>query len=491
MRWLATLAAITLIALAIAPGCTSVLDVDFGAAHPADTDASAGEAGTSPGSHTAGCETKTCAAQGFECGTQSDGCSATLDCGACSPDKDCVTGKCTCRPTTCATLGAQCGTVNDGCGGALDCGKCAAGQACEDGKCVCKSTTCADQGANCGNIPDGCSNTLSCGTCSGATPNCGGGGPNKCGANPCSPKSCAAQGKNCGTISDGCGGTLNCGGCSSGTCGGGGTANVCGCTPITCAQAGATCGSIGDGCGGTLNCGGCTSGYACNGSHTCTCSPTSCAAQGKNCGTISDGCSGTLNCGSCTSPDSCGGSGAANVCGCTPDNCDVYGCGNHPDGCGGTLYCGTCGGTCLVAGTSITMADGSTRPIEAVRVGDRVQSVDHATGRLVTATVTATRQHGPEGSADGIVVVNGKLRATRNHPIRVGGVVLRMEQLKVGDELTRLGTVTAGASALAQPSTVETIAIEPGGVRTYDIRVDGPGNYFADSVNVLIKPEPL
>jgi hypothetical protein len=50
----------------------------------------------------------------------------------------------------------------------------------------------------------------------------------------CTPTTCAAQGKNCGSIADGCGGTLSCGSCSPTppqTCGGGGTANVCGCTP--------------------------------------------------------------------------------------------------------------------------------------------------------------------------------------------------------------------------------------------------------------------
>ena len=93
----------------------------------------------------------------------------------------------------------------------------------------------------------------------------------------CTPTTCAAQGKNCGSISNGCGGTLSCGNCTSPqTCGGGGTANVCG--------------------GGS-------------------CTPTTCAAQGKNCGSISNGCGGTLSCGNCTSPQTCGGGGTANVCG--------------------------------------------------------------------------------------------------------------------------------------------------------------------------------
>src|SRR4051794_23133352 len=42
---------------------------------------------------------------------------------------------------------------------------------------------------------------------------------------------------------------------------------------------------------------------------------------------------------------------------------------------------------CLVEGTRVTMADGSTKPIEQVRVGDEVLSA-HGSGRFVSATVT-------------------------------------------------------------------------------------------------------
>ncbi len=84
---------------------------------------------------------------------------------------------------------------------------------------------------------------------------------------PCTPTTCAARGASCGSISNGCGGTLQCGNCAgSETCGGGGTANVCGCVPKTCAQLSATCGSVSDGCGGTLDCGGCSdAGATCGG----------------------------------------------------------------------------------------------------------------------------------------------------------------------------------------------------------------------------------
>mgnify|MGYP000091301722 CR=1 FL=1 len=73
--------------------------------------------------------------------------------------------------------------------------------------------TCASVGANCGMIPDGCGNMLSCGTC-GAGENCGGGGPNVCGADPCQPFTCQQQQATCGDLSDGCGGFLSCGDCA-------------------------------------------------------------------------------------------------------------------------------------------------------------------------------------------------------------------------------------------------------------------------------------
>jgi MYXO-CTERM domain-containing protein len=143
----------------------------------------------------------------------------------------------------------------------------------------------------------------------------------------CTPATACPSGQNCGTAADGCGGILNCGTCTAPqTCGGGGTANVCGCTPAT----------------------------ACSG--------------GQNCGTASDGCGGTLTCGTCASPQTCGGGGKANVCGCTPATACPSGqtCGTASDGCGGTLTCGTCaagetctGTTCMPSGSSSSSTSSS------------------------------------------------------------------------------------------------------------------------------------
>ncbi len=124
-----------------------------------------------------------------------------------------------CTPTTCAALGKDCGTVSDGCGGTLDCGTCGPGQVCTSNVC-CTPTTCGALGKDCGTVSDGCGGTLTCGTC---------GTGQVCASNLCcTPTTCGALGKNCGTIPDGCGGTLTCGACGSGqTC----VSNVCAASP--------------------------------------------------------------------------------------------------------------------------------------------------------------------------------------------------------------------------------------------------------------------
>ncbi len=287
-----------------------------------------------------------------------------------------------CTPETCASLSAQCGEVPDGCDGVLACGSCPAGQACGAAGAhlcgtiasPCVPTTCQAAGKSCGPILDGCGGILACGDCPEGETCSGGGVANVCGVPRCRPTTCEAVGAECGRIGDGCGGALECGTCATGqTCGGGGTANVCGvappppCQPTTCEALGATCGRMGDGCGGTLECGTCPTGQTCGGGGTANvcgapppppCQPTTCAAAGASCGPLPDGCGRTLECGTCPTGQTCGGGGTANVCGapppppCQPTTCAAAGasCGPLPDGCGGILECGTCpeGQTCRI-----------------------------------------------------------------------------------------------------------------------------------------------
>jgi hypothetical protein len=111
-----------------------------------------------------------------------------------------VSGTTTCA--TCASLGKNCGTVSNGCGGSLNCGTCTSPQTCGGGGTAnvcgatssCTPTTCAAQGKNCGSISDGCGGALTCGSCT-SPQTCGGGGA----ANVCGGGSSSGGGGN-GTL---------------------------------------------------------------------------------------------------------------------------------------------------------------------------------------------------------------------------------------------------------------------------------------------------
>ena len=108
------------------------------------------------------------------------------------------------------------------------------------------ATFCSRLGKNCGSVSGtdncGAARTATCGTCT-SPQTCGGGGTaNVCGSPACTSESnatfCTRLAKNCGSVTgtDNCGNsrTAGCGSCvSPKTCGGGGTANVCGAAPTT------------------------------------------------------------------------------------------------------------------------------------------------------------------------------------------------------------------------------------------------------------------
>jgi hypothetical protein len=73
----------------------------------------------------------------MNCGTNTDGCGGTLDCGTCPSGETCANNVCSaaCVPRTCAQLGINCGTAPDGCGGTLNCGGCRKNRTCVNNVC--------------------------------------------------------------------------------------------------------------------------------------------------------------------------------------------------------------------------------------------------------------------------------------------------------------------------------------------------------------------
>lgn len=87
---------------------------------------------------------------------------------------------------------------------------------------------------------------------------------------------------------------------------------------------------------------------------------------------------------------------------------------------------------CLLAGTLIKMADGSTKPIETVRAGDQVIAYSDLTTNLKTSEVVSV--HAPY-NVEYYFIINKQIRITENHPVMSNGSWISVGELKVGDVL--------------------------------------------------------
>ncbi|KKW01415.1 MAG: Cell surface protein [Parcubacteria group bacterium GW2011_GWA2_48_9] len=219
---------------------------------------------------------------------------------------------------------------------------------------------------------------------------------------------------------------------------------------------------------------GCTSGNYCSGDGSCQ--PCSCA--GKQCGTNQCG----QSCGTCGAGTICSGGSCVP---CTP-NCTGKVCGSN--GCGGS--CGSCGsgyscvnGTSCVsrcrssflAGTPITMANGSTKPIEDVMIGDAVKAYDVETGTLVENQVTQYYEY----AAETYLIINGDLKITKLHPVYSHGEWVEIGKLKVGDSLT---------NDQGQPLIIDSIQETNEKVNVYNLEVSPDNTYIAWGIIVHNKP---
>jgi hypothetical protein len=140
--------------------------------------------------------------------------------------------------------------------------------------------------------------------------------------------------------------------------------------------------------------------------------------------------------------------------------------GNHPpptsNGGGGNL--------CFVAGTLVTLADGTTIPIERVRTGDKVRSWHN--GQFISAEVVDTFSH-PANEVKQLVVINGKLTATPEHLIYVYSAHdwIAAGGLRVGEIILENG----------KPVPVTSLRKRDGNEPVYNLHTDHEAhNYFAN-----------
>ena len=88
---------------------------------------------------------------------------------------------------------------------------------------------------------------------------------------------------------------------------------------------------------------------------------------------------------------------------------------------------------CFLAGTQITMADGSFKNIEDIVVGDIVLSVDRYHSLTNGKRVSEVFHHTPDEMGDHYLIINGDLCVTPNHLLYINDVWKQAENVIVGD----------------------------------------------------------
>lgn len=140
---------------------------------------------------------------------------------------------------------------------------------------------------------------------------------------------------------------------------------------------------------------------------------------------------------------------------------------------------------CLLKGTNITLADGSLKPIELIKVGDMVMGVDKE-GELVASEVSETFAHSDEPGFCIIETEDNKvLKTTDNHPVRNCNKYVEAGSLKPGDAITILDNKKLTQTKITR------IIVDTSVVDVYNLEVSGTHNYFAEGCLVHNKPKPI
>ncbi len=127
---------------------------------------------------------------------------------------------------------------------------------------------------------------------------------------------------------------------------------------------------------------------------------------------------------------------------------------------------------CFVAGTQISMADGTYKNVEDVKAGDEVWSFDEATGKKVKSKVTDRYK----SEWDSFYQINGSNGVTGPHLFMANGKWTRVDELKVGDKLI---------DEKGNEVEIKTLVKRAGPVDIFPLFVQNPpSDYYAEGVLV-------
>jgi alpha-2-macroglobulin len=135
----------------------------------------------------------------------------------------------------------------------------------------------------------------------------------------------------------------------------------------------------------------------------------------------------------------------------------------------GIVVNGAEGGGCFAAGTQVLMADGTTKSIEEIHVGDYVSSRSQSDNKLTKARVLKTYT----AQENGYLVINSHLKVTSNHLMWIDGRWQQAGNIQVGSIMT---------DAEGRSVPVTSIEWVIGDFTVYNLEIETYHTYFANGI---------
>ncbi len=130
------------------------------------------------------------------------------------------------------------------------------------------------------------------------------------------------------------------------------------------------------------------------------------------------------------------------------------------------------GGGCFLSGTQVLLENGKTKPIEEIKVGDMIKTLQEpGSKKLVAAKVVKTFKH----QVAGYLVFNNHLRVTGEHNLYINGRFMTASEAKVGDSYLDSRGDYLPISSIENRSGLNTV---------YNLTVEKLSTYFADGFYV-------
>ncbi|MCK4364747.1 MAG: DNRLRE domain-containing protein [Thermoplasmatales archaeon] len=138
--------------------------------------------------------------------------------------------------------------------------------------------------------------------------------------------------------------------------------------------------------------------------------------------------------------------------------------------------------TCFLAGTKITIADGSLKNIEDIMSGDLIKSYDEVSKVFVNVRVRKLLTYNADIMGDYYLKINNKLRVTPNHKIMINNNWVKADELSVGD---------VGLDSFARDVSLYSVEKKYSKETSYDLQLESVSIYFADGFMVRSDFEPI